>query len=521
MNGAELVVRTARQAGVEVCFANFGTTEAPLALAIAAEPGIKPILALSEGVCAGAADGFGRLKARPAMTLLHLGPGLANGLSNLHNAKRAGAPVLNLVGQHHTKHVHLDPPLAMDIASLARTVGWYRNSASLHDLSRDFADAYSASLHGQVATLSIPNDYQQMESQSCDIAIPCFSFEPVDEERIAEAARLLQKHPRTALFLGGRTLREAGLLVAARLRALTECDLVTDYLPGCLDRGTGLPEVMQTGYFPEPAIELLSRYEAIVLAGTKEPASFFGYEGVPGKLIPDSRPRVSIAGENQDPIEALECLAELLHAPHRIDPKVLSTAHRPSEADGELTAEMACQNLAAVQPEGAVIVHEGISSGFAYPTLSQGLPPHSLLTVTGGSIGYGMPCSIGAAIACPERPVINLQADGSAMYTVQALWTQAKQKLNVTTLICANRCYNILRIEMRRAGVQSFGPAISSLIDMEDPHIDWVRLSESLGVPAVSVNTGRRLAAEIARSIAEPGPHLIEMILPPGRGSGG
>jgi acetolactate synthase-1/2/3 large subunit len=513
VNGAELIIQTAREAGVGVCFANFGTTEMPLALALAAEPGIKPVLALSEGVCTGAADGFGRMRQKPAMTLLHLGPGLANGLSNLHNAKKAHAPVLNLVGQHQTQHVGLDPPLAMDIESLASTVGWYRNGASPEGLSRDLAEAYAASLYGQVATLSIPNDVQHKEAESSEVLAPRFSFDPVDEESVREAARLLKAHGKTALFLGGRALRRTGLLAAARLRALSGCALITDYLPGCLDRGAGLPEVTLTTYFPEPAIELLSGYEAVVLAGAKQPVSFFGYEGIRGELLPDGQPRVSIAGPRQDPVEALEWLADLLGAPEQIDQDLLAAPYRPAPAKGELTGETACRNLAAVQPEGAVIVHEGISAGFSYPAVSSGLPPHSLLTVSGGSIGYGMPCSVGAAIACPERPVINLQADGSAMYTVQALWTQAKQNLNVTTLICANRCYNILKVEMRRAGIESFGPAISSLVDMENPHIDWVGLSQSLGVPAVSVSTGEQLVAEIGKALDAPGPHLIEMVL--------
>jgi acetolactate synthase-1/2/3 large subunit len=514
MNGAELIMKTARVAGIEVCFVNFGTTEMPLALAFDTEPGISPVLGLFEGVCTGAADGFARMKDKPAMTLLHLGPGFANGVANLHNAKRARTPILNLVGDHTTRHVHLDPPLAMDIEALARTVsGWFKTNRSPEELSQDVADAYSASMYGQIATLSIPNDYQTEEVESPHIAAPHFSFDPIQKESVQTAAEFMKAHRRIALILGGHALRRKGLLIAARLKSLAGCDLLTDYFPGYMDRGTGLPEVTRIPYFPEPAIELLSRYEAVVIAGTKEPVSFFGYKGIRGNLLSEGQPRILIAGNKQDPVEALEYLAEILNAPGGVDEKALSVAQRPSIAEGELNAEKACQTLAAVQPEGAIIVDEGVSSAFPYYGLSHGLPPHAMLTIAGGSIGYGMPCSIGAAMACPDRPVINLQADGSAMYTVQALWTQAKQNLNITTLICANRCYNILKLELYRANITSFGPNISSLVDIENPHIDWVELSESMGVPAVSVNTGEQLAAEIGRSVSETGPRLIEMIL--------
>ncbi len=513
MNGAELIMRTAKRAGIEVCFVNFGTTEVPLALAFDTEPGIKPILGLFEGVCTGAADGFGRMKDKPAMTLLHLGPGFANGVANLHNGRRAHAPIINLIGEHTTQHVHLDPPLAMNIEALAGTVsGWFKTNRSPNELSQDFIDAYSASLYGQIATLIIPNDYQQTEYKSASIATTHFSFAPIDKEKIEKAAQFMMSHQKVALILGGRALRQSGLHIAARLKSLTGCDLLADYLPGYMDRGAGLPEITRIPYFPEQAIELLSRYEAVVIAGTREPVSFFGYKGIRGNLLSADQTRILISDDKQNPVDALEYLAGLLKAPKNIDAKAISALKHPSIAEGGLNNEKACQTLAAVQPESVIIVDEGVSSAFPYYALSHGLPPHTLLHNSGGSIGYGIPCSIGAAIACPDRLVINYQADGSAMYTVQALWTQAKQHLNITTLICSNRCYNILKLELRRANIEISGP-LSSLIDIENPHISWVELSESMGVPAVSVSTGEELAFEIGRSISETGPHLIEMIL--------
>lgn len=512
MNGAELIMRTARKAGIEVCFTNFGTTEIPLALAFDTEPGVKPVLGLFEGVCTGAADGYGRMADKPAMTLLHLGPGFANGIANLHNAKRAKTPLLNLVGEHTTQHVHLDAPLSMNIEALAGTIsGWYKTNQSPMELSQDVADAVAASRYGQISTLIIPNNYQEAEISNEEVSLPRFAYDPIDGERIKRAAQLMRNHHKVALIIGGRALRKRGLQAAARIKAVRACDLLTDSLPGYMDRGVGLPEVIRIPYFPEPATEQLSRYEAVVICGTKEPVSFFGYKGIRGTLLSEDQPRVVINSHMQGPIEALEHLADALGAPK--DGLPGAVLRHPSVPQGELTNEKACQTLAAMQPEGAIIVDEGISSAFPYYSLSSGLLPHTMITIAGGSIGYGMPCSIGAATACPDRPVINLQADGSALYTVQALWTQAQQALNITTLICSNRRYNILKLEVERAGITSIGPNMSALIDIENPHIDWTKMAEAMGVAAVSVNNAEQLAHEIQEALSEKGPHLVEMVL--------
>ena len=516
MNGAELIVRTAKKAGIDICFANAGTTEMPIVQALDTQPGIRAVLGLFEGVCTGAADGYGRMLERPAVALLHLGPGLANGIANLHNARRARTPLVALIGQHATWHRANDPPLAMDIEALAGTVsGWKRTNKSPADLSKDFAEAVAASMYGQIATLIVPNDYQSEESAVTKIAAPRFQFDPVDSGRIEEAVRLLRAGKKTALLMGGRGLRKRGLQAAARIKAATGCDLLCDMFLALAERGRGLPDVPRIPYFPEPALKLLSAYEAVVLAGTGEPVTFFGYRGVPGRLLAESQRKVQLATERQNVAEALEHLAESLNAPRR--PKLpvgrSAKADRPRVPSGELTPEKACQTLAALQPEDAILVDEGLTTSFAYYPLTAGSPPHSYLTIAGGSIGYGMPCAVGTALACPGRRVINLQADGSAMYTVQALWTQAHEALDVTTLLCSNRSYNILRVELIRAGVASIGPSALSLIDIDRPAIDWVKLAGGLGVPAVSVNTAEALARALRKALAEPGPRLIEMVL--------
>ena len=516
MNGAEFLIRTAVRAGIEIGFANAGTTEIPIVLAFGSEPGIKAVLGLFEGVCTGAADGYGRMLDKPALTLLHLGPGLANGVANLHNARRAKAPLLNLIGEHATWHRTADAPLTMDIERLASTVsGWYKTSESPMTLSQNLAEAVAASKYGQVSTLIVPNDHQWADCSGGEIATPQFSFDPIDTESIDKAAQLLRAHHKTGLIIGGRALREHSLEKAALIKAATDCDLITDHLPPYMERGTSLPDVVRIPYFPEAAIELLSRYEAIVLAGTNEPVTFFGYSGFSSFLLEENQKRVEIANERQDAAEALEYLAGALNTrlSLKIPSHILSKSGRPRVPHGELNPRNICLTLAALQPENAIIVDEGLTTSGAYYPLSAGLPRHSYLTTAGGSIGYGLPCALGAAVACPQRPVINFQADGSAMYTVQALWTAAREALDVTTLICSNRSYNILKMELYRAGIASIEPGVLSLIDLDRPDIDWVKIAEGMGVPAISVNSVEGLAKEFRKALSEPGPHLIEMMM--------
>jgi acetolactate synthase-1/2/3 large subunit len=516
VNGGQSLIKTARKAGITVCFVNAGTTELPIVLALDSEPGIRAILGLFEGVCTGAADGYGRILGKPAITLLHLGPGLANGIANLHNARKAKSPLVNLIGEHATWHRAADPPLAMDVEALAGTVsGWQRTSKSPTTLSQDLAEAVAASRYGQVATLIVPNDYQLAECPATEVATPRFSFDPVDLPAIEEVARTMRAGEKTGLIIGGRALRKRGLQAAAHIQAVTKCDLLTNTYPSYLERGVGLPDMKRIPHFPELGIEMVSQYQTIVLAGTKAPMTFFGYPGVRSYLLTENQPCRQIATDRQDAAQALECLAEVLGAsPGATIPKgVLPQPFRPDVPQGELTAEKACLTLAALQPENAIIVDEGLTTAATYYPLTAGLPRHAFLAVSGGSIGYGIPCATGAAVACPDRPVINLQADGSAMYTVQALWTQAREALDVTTLICSNRSYEILKIELTRAGITSMGPKTRSLLELDSPDIDWVKIAEGMGVPAVAVRTAEELGKELLRALSSPGPHLIEMKL--------
>jgi len=517
MNGAELLIKTAVGAGVKVCFANPGTTELPIVAALDRAPGIRAYLGLFEGVCTGAADGYGRMLDKPAIALLHLGPGFANGIANLHNARRAKSPVLNVVGEHATWHRDADPPLAMDIESLARTVsGWWRTSKAGLDIAADMVDAVTATRLGQVATLIVPNDYQLAECDGHRVKELGSPFDPLEPNSTEAVVSRLRTFHKAALMLGGRALRERGLKAAARIQKRMGCDLLAPTLPGYMDRGPGLPIVERVPYFPERAVDMLSRYEVVLFAGAPEPVTFFGYPGVRSRILADEQERIVLCTDRQNVVEALESLADGLGAPldPTIDDPLLKKTKRPEIPAGELTAEKACLTLAAVQPEKAIIVDESITTGLSYFLLPTALPAHTIMNVSGGSIGQGIPCATGAAIACPDRPVINLQADGSGLYTVQALWTQAREGLNVTTLICSNRSYRILQVELSRSGIEPYGPNARALTELTNPPIDWVRIAQGFGVPGVAVSTAENLARELNKALTEPGPHLIEMLLP-------
>jgi acetolactate synthase I/II/III large subunit len=516
MNGAEVLVKTAVACGIEICFANAGTTEMPIVMAFDAVPGMRPILGLFEGVCTGAADGYGRMREYPAMCLLHLGPGLANGIANLHNARRARTPLVNVIGDHASWHLEADAPLTMNIEGLAETVsGWLCTSRDAESISRDMADAVAAALQGQIASLIVPHDHQWLQGSEDLVTPPRVAYAPLDFDRIEATVGLLKSARKALILMDGKALRKRGLLAAARIKAATGCDLMSVTFPAYMDRGAGLPFLPRVPYFPEQAIAALSSYEAVIMAGTREPVAFFGYEnGASYLLAPDTR-KLHIAGEGQDAAGALEVLADALHAPRAENDlrEMVSIYSRPAIPGGKLTAERAATVLAALQPDQAIIIDEGLTSSFAYYPQAATVAPHSFITITGGAIGQGIPCATGAAVACPDRAVINIEADGSAMYTVQALWTQAREDLNVTTLICSNRSYSILQVEMMRAGCAAPGPKSLSLTDLGNPTLDWVSVSQGMGVPAVSVTMAEDLAEELQRALAEPGPHLIEMIL--------
>jgi len=522
VNGAEALVRTLAGAGVELCFANPGTTEMHLVAALDAV-GMPAILGLFEGVCTGAADGYGRMTDRPALVVLHLGPGFANGAANLHNARRARTPLVCVVGDHATWHAAADAPLATDIAGLARPVSdWVHTAECAADLPRDGVRAVAAAraAPGGVATLIVPADCAWGEAKG-PLAPGAVAVhgKPLEDARIDTAVRMLRRAGRsTALLLGGQALRRRGLDAAGRIAAASGCTLLAETFPARMERGAGLPAVSKLPYFPEEASHLLSRFERLVLAGALSPVAFFGYPTLPSSLVPRGCEPLLLAEPGDDVAAGLEALADALGGGRASEG---ARALPPGSPTGRLDAATLGAVVAGTQPAGAIVVDEGLTSALPWTLASVGAPPHTLLSLTGGAIGQGLPCATGAAIACPDRPVIALQADGSGLYTVQALWTQAHEGLNVTTVVCANRSYRILRIELERAGIAEPGPNALALTGFERPAPDWVALGRGFGVPAERVETAEALKTALQRALAEPGPHLIEAVLEGNRAQAG
>lgn len=515
MNGAESLIRTALDAGVNVCFANPGTTEMPLVAALDAADGMRAVLGLFEGVCTGAADGYARMAGRPALTLTHLGPGFANGIANLHNARRAHSPIVNLIGDHAIWHLQADAPLTADIESLARPVSaWVRKTASPGAAASDIAEAIAAAgrTPGAIATLIVPADCQWSDAAGPAPLPAGAAPRAVAAAAIRAAAELLRRHgAKCALFMGATALGERGLEAASRIAARTNCRLLCETFPARVERGGALPAVEKLPYFPEQAIEALTPVEAFVLAGASAPVAFFGYPNTPSMLIPAGRAITTLAGHADDPAGALEALADELGASAAVP--AAAPARRPPRPSGALNPATIGAAIAALMPAEAIVMDEAATTGLPFFTASLGAPRHTYLALTGGAIGQGLPCATGAAVACPDRKVIAFQADGSGMYTLQALWTQARERLDVTTLICNNRRYRILQVELARAGITEPGRKAKSLTSLANPEIDWSRLATGMGVPAVRVETAEELVKQLERALAERGPNLIEMLI--------
>ena len=515
MTGAEAVLQTASAAGLGVCFANPGTTEMALVNALDRVHSMRAVLGLFEGVCSGAADGYARMARRPALTLLHLGPGFANAIANLHNARRAHSPVVNLVGDQATWHRDADAPLTSDIASLARPVSrWVRETRASARIAQDAAEAIAAALEppGGVATLVLPSDCQEGEVDGPAKPPAPRAARPVPTERIEAAAAALRGRSNGAIHLGGAALTERGQRAAARVRAATGCRLFSECFPARFERGGDLPDVARLPYFPERVASFLEGLDTIVLAGAPEPVAFFGYRGMPSRLSPPGSRVLTLAAPEDDVEGALEALADAVGALAAPTASPTSPAEPPS-ASGALTPDSVAAVLASLQPEGAIVVDESATTGLGYFPAAARAPRHSFLTLTGGSIGMGPACATGAAIACRDRLVINFEGDGGAMYTPQALWTQAREQLRVVTLICSNRAYRILQIESARAGVPAPGPRALSLTELSRPPLDWVQLARGMGVPATRAGSVEALQDALRRAIAEQGPHLVEAVL--------
>ncbi|MBS0569996.1 MAG: acetolactate synthase large subunit [Proteobacteria bacterium] len=515
-NGAQALLKTLADAGIEVCFSNPGTSEMHFVAALDGEPRVRAVLALFEGVATGAADGYARMAGKPAATLLHLGCGLGNGLANLHNARKGKVPVLNIVGDHATYHVQYDAQLQSDIETVARNVSpeFVRTAKSTGDLCRDAVDAIAAArgLPGKVATLILPADVSWSEGGVPCAPPPAPSPPPADDVAVRAIADVIRSGENTALLLGGNATRENALLVAARIAAHSGVTVLSETFPTRLERGAGLPPVERIAYLAELASVQLADVKHLVLVDAKAPVSFFGYPDKKSNLVPDTCTVHTLATPAQDAVASLEKLAAALDATQA--QPALQAARRPVRPRGKLTAAKVFKAVGHLLPERAIVVDEAITSGLMLGVMTAGAPRHDLITLTGGAIGQGLPSAVGAAVACPDRPVLALVGDGSSMYTIQALWTMARERLDVTTILFNNASYSVLNVELERVGADTIGPKARAQLDLHGPVLDFARLSQGMGVHAVRADTAEDFCKALEYALAHPGPHLIEAMVP-------
>ena len=514
MNGAQSLINALAEHGVDTCFANPGTSEMQLVAALDKQPNIRAVLCLFEGVVTGAADGYGRMADKPALNLLHLGPGFANGMANLHNAQRAGSPVLNMVGDHATDHLQHDAPLTSDIKGMATPVSHsFRVSDSAAGLAQTGLDALADCLNhnGSISTFVVPADHAWTDINETQSELPERSQATISDTTITEIAAQLQSASNSCLFLGGRSLREEALHHAGRIAAATGCRLVTETFFARQARGVGRVATERLAYFGEAAAEQLAGTDLMVLAGTKAPVSFFAYPDKPSVLTPQSATQCTLVDRDGDALDALQRLADHLEAPAA--PVVVAEPADCPLVDGAIDATELGKVIANRLPEHAVVCDEGATNGLGAFLLTANAPPHDWLTLTGGAIGQGLPLAIGAAIACPEQKVIALEADGSGMYTVQALWTMVREQLDVAVVLLNNRSYAILNIELSRVGVEQPGPTALSLLDLSNPDLEWTDIARGMGMRARKVETVSELDEAFAEAMEQRGPCLIEVML--------
>ncbi|MEZ5855663.1 MAG: acetolactate synthase large subunit [Hyphomicrobiaceae bacterium] len=515
MNGAESLVRTLLAGGVDVCFTNPGTSEMHFVAALDKVPGMRCVLGLFEGVVTGAADGYYRMLDKPASTLLHLGPGLANGLANLHNAKKASSGIVNIVGEHATYHIAHDAPLTSDIEGVAAPMShWVKSSPDSRKIAADGALAIEAACvsPGQIATLILPADTAWGPADGIAQTAPRKAPAKVSPEAVKAAAAMLRSGKKATLLMGGASLRQRPLELAGRIAAKTGCGILTEGANTRLERGAGRVQVLRIPYVVERALGVMKEAGDLVLVGAREPVAFFAYPNKPSLLMPEGAKSTKLAGIDEDMEAALEALAmelDCLNTP----PAHLAAPRRPEIPNGALSPETLAPLLGAMIPENAIIVDESVTTGREFFPETAGAPPHDWINNRGGSIGYGLPVAIGAAIACPDRKVIALEGDGSAMYTIQSLWTMARENLDITVMVFANRGYNILRGELTNVGVRNPGPRAVDMLSLSRPDLDWVAMAKGMGVDAKRATDCNELSKALSAGLSSKGPYLIEVVL--------
>ncbi|MDG3005175.1 acetolactate synthase large subunit [Paludisphaera mucosa] len=519
MNGAQSLFKSLVDAGVATCFANPGTSEMQLVYEIGMTDAVRPVLCLQEDVVTGAADGYGRMKGAPAFTLLHVACGFANGVAMLHNAARANTPVVNVVGVNASYHQANYPEHELvngRASDLARAVShWCGETRSASHLGELGVEAAALAKTGKVCTIVAPNDYHWSDATPPP-SPPAPSARPqAAREAIARAAEMLSNGKKTGLVLGGLALQGEALESAGRIAAKTGVTLLAETFPSrFLSRGEGRPPVEPIPYEFEIGVKFLEPYEQLVFVGAGLPVATFAYRNKPTLKSPPGCDLFAMASADQDLDTALHALAEATGATHT--PAVRQPRNEPPPASGELTAAAIGQTLCSLLPADAILVDEAATNGPAILAATKGARAHDLLNpVNGGAIGGGPPMALGAAIACPDRKVVLLQADGSGMYTVQALWSMAREKADVVVVVLKNDAYAILGLEMERVREREENAKMKSMLDLDDPSIGWVEIATGLGVSATRAATAEEFRERFEAALAAGGPHLIECRVSP------
>ena len=515
MNGAESLVHTLADSGIAVCFGNPGTSEMHFVAALDREPRMRGVLCLFEGVAAGAADGYARMMGKPAATLLHLGPGFANAISFLHNARKGGQPVVNIVGDHASSHSrYVQAPLTSNIMAICGSVSdWLHQSQSADAVAGDGARAVQAARNtpGEIATLVLPADAAWSKATAPASPLPVTPPRAVENGVIDRVAVALKNGKRTALLMRGPCLQREGVEAAGRIARQAGARLLHDYFTPRFTRGEGLPEVERIPYFAEEIVECLKGLEQIVLVGAFAPVTFFAYPDKPSWVTPEGCELLTLTEPRDDSTAALKALADALgaQAPARVVGWVMPDLPIHAALDADSMGAI----MARLMPEDAILSDDSLTAGPGLHKYLRYGPRHDWLILTGGAIGHAPPMATGAALACPDRKVIAVSGDGAAMYALQSLWTMAREKLDVVTIVCANRRYNILNIELGRVGALNPGPKTLAMLDLQNPELDFVKLAQGMGVEATRAETTTEFAAQFADAMRSRGPRLIEAVL--------